>query len=99
VSVRGVEHLDAVLLEVAEEVLRLLARELDVLERGGERRRGQEPTLLTFADHPLQLLDLDHGCVRGHQQPLKHLAQPGTPNDQSTPRRKRAGAPTSPDLR
>ena len=77
--VRRVEHLDAVLLQVAEQILRLLAGELHVLERRRERRRREEPALLALGDHSLQLLQLHHRCLGGYQLTLQHLAHSEPP--------------------
>ena len=80
------EDLDPVLLQVAQEVVRLLAGELRVLDRGRKRVRRQEPPLLGLDDDRLQLLQLDHGYVRGGQQTLKLLAQLASQRPYDSPR-------------
>ena len=59
------EHLDAVLLQVGEQVLRLLDGQLRVLDRGSQRRGRHVSPLLGVGDRSLQLLQLHHGCIRG----------------------------------
>ena len=63
------------LLQVAEQILRLLAGELRLLDHPGDRRGGQEPSFLPFGDHALQLLHVHHGRLGGGQQTLQLLGQ------------------------
>ena len=64
VRLLGLDDFDAVLLEVAEQVLCLRARELCLLDRAAQARGGHEAPLTTGRENALQLLHLDHG-VRG----------------------------------
>jgi hypothetical protein len=65
-----VEHLDPLFLEVAEQLLNLLGRELGLLQRGGDRLGGQKSPLMTAGDHAPDVLHVDHGCIRDDCQPL-----------------------------
>jgi hypothetical protein len=74
-SLAGTDHVDPMLLQVAEQILRLLGRELRLLQRRLQGLGRQETLLLTLRNDPLQLLDLHHGRSRGDQQTIKLLAQ------------------------
>jgi len=74
-GIAGGEQLDSMLLQIAQQILRLLSGELRFLQRGRQCLDGQETPLLRLGNDPLQFIQLDHGCVRGGQQTLKLLAQ------------------------
>ena len=65
------------LLQVAEQILRLLAAQLGLLDDRAQARRGHETPLAPAGENSLQLLDLDHR-VRDHRT-LTLLPQPGPP--------------------
>ena len=69
------EHLDAVLLQVSQQVVRLLHGQLRVLHRASQRGRRHVSPLVGVGDRSLQLLQLHHGYLRGTNQTLKPLAQ------------------------
>ncbi len=67
------QHLDAVLLQVAQQLLGLLGAQVRILERRGQRLSAHEAALLALADDALKLLHLHHGRLGGDRQTLKLL--------------------------
>ena len=59
------EHLDAVLLQIGQQIVRLLHRQLSVLDRCSQRGGRDVSPLLGVGDRSLQLLQLHHGYSRG----------------------------------
>src|SRR6185437_14057225 len=88
------EDLDAVLPQVAQEVLSLLRRELRLLDRRTDRVRAQEAALLPLGDDALKLLHLCHRLLGGHLQTLQLLAHSDSQGPTQNPRR--GGEPTRP---
>ena len=94
----GTDHIDRVLLQIAEEILRLLTREVGLLECALQRLGCEKTFLLPLRDDALQLLDLHDGCRRGGHQNLKLVAQLDSPGTCDSHRDDDA-ASTSPHLR
>ncbi len=64
------DELDRVVDEVRREVLQLLFREIDVLERLDDLVVRQEPLFLALLDELVQLLDVRKGGIDGEHGPL-----------------------------